>query len=251
MTRVVAILSQKGGVGKTSLVQNLSAELARLGQRILMVDFDPQANLTDGWGLDPGDDRPTIYHVMAGQTEARTARVTMREGLDLLTASLDLAGADPHFAGEIDRYYKLRRAVKQIEDEYDFVFIDCPPALGFYTNSALMAATEILIPLQVQAYAYKALDQLLAIVVKARDLNPTLRLSGIVLTMYDQRNRLTGSVEDAARERFKELVFQTAIPVNVRIAEAPLAGQPVGEVEEQSRGAQAYRALAQEVLQRG
>lgn len=251
MSQVLAIVSQKGGVGKTSLVQNLGAELAVAGQRVLLVDFDPQANLTEGWGIDPAADVATVYHAMLGMVTVQAARITLRERLDLLPASLDLAGADPHFAGELDRYYKLSQTIEPILAEYDFVLIDSPPSLGYFVNSALMAADAVLIPLQVHAYAYKALDQLLAIVGKAAQINKALAVQGIVLTMYDRRNNLTTSVEEAARERFGDLIYQTVIPVNVRIAEAPLDGQPVGEMAADSAGAAAYAALAKEILTNG
>lgn len=250
MTKIIATVSQKGGVGKTSLVQNLGAELARADRDVLLVDFDPQSNLTTGWGLDVLDERATVYDAMLNPKKAQSAVVNLRAHLDLLAASLDLAGADPQFAGELDRHYKLKKALAPIKDRYDYVLIDGPPSLGFFTNSAMMAASEILIPLQVHAYAYKALDQLLPIIEKVREMNSALRLMGLVLTMYDVRNALTDTIERAARQRFGDLVFQTAIPVNIKIAEAPLDGISVAEYEQGSRGAQAYRALAAEVLQR-
>lgn len=247
-TRIIAIISQKGGVGKTSLVQNLGAELAERGQRVLMIDFDPQANLTEGWGIDPWEQRPTIYHAMTGDVPTADARITVRPNLDLLPASLNLAGADPHFAGSIDRHIRLQKALRPVEAEYDFILIDGPPSLGFFVNSALMAANEIIIPLQVHGYAFMALDPLMEIVEAAQGMNEGLRITGVVLTMYDRRNNLSATVAEAARERFETLVYQTVIPINVKIAEAPLVGKPVAEYDSNSTGAVAYRELAKEVL---
>jgi chromosome partitioning protein len=251
MSKIIAIVSQKGGVGKTSLVQNLGAELAKVGQRVLLVDFDPQSNLTIGWGLDPFEERPTIYQALLSPAQVNNAIIHIRPHLDILPASLDLAGADPQFAGDIDRHLKLRKALLPIQDRYQYIIIDGPPSLGFFTSSAMVAATHILIPLQVHAYAYKALDQLLPIVEKVQELNSKLDIMGIVLTMYDRRNALTDSIERTARNRFEKLVLTTTIPINIKIAEAPLDGVSVSEYAPTSTGAKAYQSLAQEVLKRG
>jgi chromosome partitioning protein len=251
MTRIMAVVSQKGGVGKTSLVQNLGAELAAQGKMVLLVDLDPQSNLTTGWGLDPGADRYTIYDAMTDPANAAHSVLELRDRLYLMGANLDLAGAELAFINAIDRNTKLRKALAPIAHHFDIILIDGPPSLGFFTVNALAAATELLIPLQVHPYAYKALDQLLNIVAQVEEINPTLGLGGIVLTMYDQRNSLTSAIEDAARSRFPQLVFDTVIPINVRIAEATLDGISVGEYETGSSGARAYRALAGEVIARG
>ncbi len=250
MTRTIAVVSQKGGVGKTSLVQNVGAELASLGKRVLLIDFDPQSNLTLGWGLDPNADRPTIYQAMLNPPGALSSVVNLRPNLDLIPANLDLAGAELAFINAIDRNNKLRKVLQHLLG-YNFILIDGPPSLGFFTVNALAAVNEALIPLQVQAYAYKALDQLLAIIGQVREINPELWMLGVALTMYDRRNALTGTVEDMARQRLGESVFKTVIPVNVRIAEAPLDGTSVGEYEATSKGAVAYVQLAQEVMERG
>lgn len=251
MTRTFAVVSQKGGVGKTSLVQNLGAELARAGRRILLVDFDPQSNLTTGWGLDPGATPATVYDAMSEPPEADAAILPLRPQLDLIPANLDLAGAELAFINAIDRNTRLRKALQPVASDYDMVLIDGPPSLGFFTVNALAAASEIIIPLQVHPYAYKAVDQLLTIVQQVQEINPDLRLTGIALTMYDRRNSLTAAIEDATRQRFGSLVFETVIPINVRVAEATLDGVSVGEYEETSAGAQAYEALAKEVIERG
>jgi len=251
MVRTVAVVSQKGGVGKTSLVQNLGAELAAAGQRTLLVDFDPQSNLTTGWGVDPGADHPTIYDAMTTPETAPGCVLNLRPRLDLMPANLDLAGAELAFINAIDRNNKLSKALAPVAGAYDVILIDGPPSLGFFTVNALAAADEIIIPLQVHPYAYKAVDQLLTIVDQVGEINPGLRLTGIVLTMHDSRNSLTAAIEDAARQRFDGLVFETVIPINVRIAEATLDGISVGEYEASSKGAEAYRSLAEEALNRG
>ena len=251
MTRIFAVVSQKGGVGKTSLVQNLGAELARAGHRVLLVDFDPQSNLTTGWGLDPGTAPGTVYDAMSEPREARETIVALRPRLDLIPANLDLAGAELAFINAIDRNTRLHKALQPVAADYDMVLVDGPPSLGFFTVNALAAADEIVIPLQVHPYAYKAMDQLLTIVEQVQEINPRLRLTGITLTMYDRRNSLTAAIEDAARQRFGALVFETVVPINVRVAEATLDGISVGEYEGTSAGAQAYEALAKEVIERG
>lgn len=251
MTRILAVVSQKGGVGKTSLVQNLGAELALTGRRVLLVDFDPQSNLTTGWGIDPGQLNHTIYDTMSQPEAAVDGILNLRPNLDLIPASLDLAGAELAFINAIDRNNKLAKALSSIVYAYDYVLIDGPPSLGFFTVNALVAATEFIVPLQVHPYAYKAIDQLLDIVNQVREINANLHLTGIVLTMYDQRNSLTDAIADAARRRFDKLVFQTVIPINVRIPEATLDGLSVGEYEAGSSGARAYRQLAQEVIDNG
>ena len=174
MTRIIAVASQKGGVGKTSLVQNVGAELVHAGRRVLLVDFDPQSNLTEGCGLDPADDRPTVYNAMLDPTQAAACVVELGEGLGLLSANLDLAGAELQFSGAVDRNIKLVEALEPITGDYDYVLIDGPPSLGFFTINALAAADELLIPLQCQVYAFKAIDRLLAIVDQVRKLHPPL-----------------------------------------------------------------------------
>ena len=251
MTRILAIVSQKGGVGKTSLVQNLGAELAAQGQLTLLVDLDPQSNLTTGWGVDPYEERLTIYDAMTDPQQSTKTVLELRPNLYLIPANLDLAGAELAFINAIDRNTKLRKALAPIVHHFDVILIDGPPSLGFFTVNALAAATEILIPLQVHPYAYKALDQLMGIVEQVVEINPSLKLSGIVMTMHDRRNSLTAAIEDAARQRFPDLVFSTVVPINVRIAEATLDGVSVSEYEPSSSGARAYKALATEVIANG
>jgi chromosome partitioning protein len=246
---VYAVASQKGGVGKTSLVQNLGYELALAGKKVLLIDFDPQSNLTMGFGLEPHELEETIYTALVDPDDTKDAIVNIRKNLDLIPASLDLAGAELAFAGAIlDGYSKLSSVMKKIKG-YDMVLIDCPPTLGFFTINALAAATDVLIPLQTHAYAYKAIDQILPIIEQVKErANPKLELSGIVLTMFDVRNNLSIAVAQEARNRFDKLVFENVVPVNVRVAESPLDGKAVAEIDAESRGSVAYRAIAEEVL---
>lgn len=251
MTKILSIVGQKGGIGKTSMVQNLSAELAQLNQRVLTVDFDPQSNLTMGWGIDPDGVAATVYDALSNPESTADAIVEVRPNLDLIPANLDLSAAEMAFVQSMDRNHRLRKALETIADRYDIILIDGPPSLGFFTINAMVAANELLIPLQVHPYAYRALDQLLAIVEQVLEINPQLQPNGIALTMHDRRNSLTAAIEDAARDRFGDLVYDTVIPINVRIPEATLEGVSVGEYEDRSAGAGAYKALAQEVMDRG
>jgi chromosome partitioning protein len=246
MPHVIAVVSHKGGTGKTSLVQNLGVELAKIGQRVLLVDFDPQSTLTIGCGLDPADDRRTIYHAMNHPPDTPEIIISFPT-FDFLPSNLDLAYAEQQFAGAFDRNDKLKDAIQVIADRYSYILMDSPPSLGFFAFNALVAATEVIVPLQCQPYAYKMLHSTLQLVELVKKANPPLRLTAIVLTMYDRRVSLTKSVEDAARRRYGNLIAKTVIPTNISIAEATLDGMPVSEYAPTSAGAQAYRALAQEL----
>jgi len=254
VTRIIAVASQKGGTGKTASALNLGAALAlECAQSVLLVDIDPQANLTMGLGVDPYEANPTIYDVLLHHREGITSaiRPTEVEGLDLVPSTLDLAGAELELAGRFGREWLLRRALADAVDRYDFVLIDTPPSLGLFTQNALVAASEILIPLQVHVYALKALPQLQRVIGIVREQNTSLHVMGVALTMYDRRNRLTEQVETSVRSALGNLVFETTIPVNVRLAESPAAGKPVLLFAPSSPSAVAYRKLAQEVMQRG
>lgn len=247
MTEIIAVVSHKGGVGKTSLVQNLGHELAHRQQRVLLVDLDPQSNLTIGCGLDPGTDRPTIYHAMIEPREAPASVVALPQGIALLPANLDLALAEQRFAGFYDRNDKLKDALAPVQGAYDYILIDSPPNLGFFAFNALTAATHALIPLQCQPYAYRALDNTLQLIQLVQKGNPVLRLKAIVLTMVDRRLTLTRSVENTARNRFGDVVAQSVIPLNIAVAEATLEGASVAQYAPGSAGALAYGALAEEL----
>jgi chromosome partitioning protein len=254
VARVITVASQKGGTGKTASTLNLGAALAmECGQEVLLVDIDPQANLTMGVGVDPYGASPTIYDILHHHKEGITPaiRATEVEGLDLVPSTLDLAGAELELSGRFGREWLLRRALADAVGRYDFVLIDTPPSLGLFTQNALVAASEILIPLQVHVYSLKALPQLQRVVELVREQNTALHVMGIVLTMYDRRNRLTEQVETSVRSALGDLVFETVIPVNVRLAESPAVGKPVLLFAPDAPSAVAYRQLAQEVMQRG
>ncbi|MEM7537138.1 MAG: ParA family protein [Chloroflexota bacterium] len=245
MKEVIATVSHKGGTGKTSLTENLAYELST--ERVLLVDLDPQSNLTVGCGVDPSTDHQTIFHAMHDPTITSEA-ITSLEHFDILPANLDLALAEQQFAGHYDRNDKLRDVITQVQDDYDYILIDSPPSLGFFAFNALTAATYAMVTLQCQPYAFHALDSTLQLIEMVKKGNPNLQLKAVVLTMYDRRLSLTKSVENAARERFGELVPQTVIPVNVSVAEATLDGVPVSLYAPRSTGATAYRDLAQEIF---
>lgn len=250
MTRIIAIVSQKGGVGKTATAQNLGWELAQSGQRTLLIDFDPQSNLTSGFGINLTEPRLTVYDAMREPDKANQCVEHLADHLDLLPANLDLAGAELQLGNLMfaERNSWLRGALKPLVDQYDFVLIDAPPSLGFYTTNALYAANETLIPLQCEYLAFMAMEQLFWIIGEIQKRHPALKKHRIVLTMRDGRINLSKDLEEEARETFADMVYQTAIPENVSIKEAPVFGQAVGLYRKNSSGAKAYRQLAKEVL---
>ena len=247
MSRIIATISLKGGSGKTSLVQNVGYELSQMGQRCLLLDLDQQANLTIGFGIDPAQGRPPIYQAMEAPTQAFDLVQPIGDNLDILTANLELAEAEIRYATAVDRNFKVKTIIEAVQGHYEYIWIDCPPGLDFASVNALTAATEAIIPLQCHFYAYRMIDPVLAIIEKAKSINPGLRLSHIVPTMYDGRNSLSTGVVDAARERFGDLVTQAMIPINVRIADAPMYGLPVAKHAPRSKGAFAYQELAKEI----
>lgn len=247
MTRIIAAVSLKGGSGKTSLVQNVGYEFSRMGTRVLMLDLDQQANLTIGCGVDPQTDKPPIYRALEAPERAPSLTVSVQDNLDLLGSNLELAEAEIRYAQAVDRNAKVKAVCRAVESRYDVIWIDCPPGLDFYTVNALTAATEAIIPLQCHFYAYRMIDPILQMIESAKAVNPTLTLSHIVPCLSDSRNSLSTGVVDAARARFGELITETMLPINVRIADAPMHGLPVALHEPQSTGAQAYKKLAEEI----
>ncbi|MHB1566160.1 MAG: ParA family protein [Acidiferrobacter sp.] len=251
MTRIVAVANQKGGVGKTTTSINLAASLGRHGQRVLLVDLDPQGNATMGSGLPAPHAGPTLYEVLLAEARADEARVTLACGYDLLAGSANLAGAEIELVGTVRREQRLTVALAAIAADYDFIYIDCPPALNLLTINALVAAQAVMIPMQCEYYALEGLTALLGTVRRVREsLNPSLTIDGLLRTMFDPRNGLAIEVSEQLTRHFGDKLFQTIIPRNVRLAEAPSYGKPVIDYDGQSKGAQAYLALAAEVLAR-
>lgn len=251
-SRVVALSNQKGGVGKTTTAINLSAALAARGQRVLLVDMDPQGNASSGLGCPRTSATMGIYDVLMQYREIDSVRVpTSVDNLELIPATRDLAGAAIELAEEKNRERRLRRALNQVRDGYDWVFIDCPPTLNLLTVNALVAADSVLIPLQAEYYAMEGLGELLRTISAVRkSLNPDLQREGILITMTDPRTNLCRDVEQQARQLFHDEVFQAVIPRNVRLGEAPSHGQAIVHYDPTSTGARAHLALADELMSR-
>ena len=252
MGHIYAIANQKGGVGKTTTAINLCAALAALGRRVLLVDMDPQGNATSGIGLDKATLSPSVYEALTGEALAADALVRdHRPGLDVLPAALSLAGAEVELVAMPQRERRLAHALRPLAPEYDQVIIDCPPSLGLLTVCALTAAQRVLVPVQCEYLALEGLTQLMrSIALVRQSLNPRLRIAGVLLTMYDARTNLSAQVVDEVRRHFPQVVYNTIVPRSVRLSEAPSYGQSILEYDRSSRGAVAYRALAEELLAR-
>lgn len=250
MARRISIVNQKGGVGKTTTSINLSAALAEQGQRVLLVDMDAQGNATSGLGTDTGSIENAVYHVLMGACSARDAIMPSAfTGLDILPATVDLAGATVDLVPVEDREYQLRTALDAVNDDYDYILIDCPPSLGVLTINGIVASDEIIIPVQAEYYALEGLGQLLRTIDLIREhLHDELHILGAVMTMFDRRNKLSQAVFQDIYKHFPDTVFRTIIPRNVRLAEAPSFGKPITEYDGGSTGARAYDKLAREVM---
>ncbi len=249
LPEVIAIANQKGGVGKTTTAVNLGAALAEAGYRLLVVDLDPQGNATTGLGLNPRDVSGSIYDVMLNDMPLEDCvEPTSLKNLFVAPATIDLAGAEIELVAQMSREQRLKRAIESVKDQYDLVLIDCPPSLGLLTVNGLAAADDVIVPIQCEYYALEGLGQLLRNVALVHaNLNPSLEVRGIVLTMYDARTKLADQVEAEVREYFGPRVYRTVVPRTVRLSEAPSFGQPIIVFDSTSRGARAYRELAKEV----
>jgi chromosome partitioning protein len=251
MGKVLAITNQKGGVGKTTTSINLAASLVKTRRRVLLVDIDPQGNATMGSGINKESLEASTYEVLIGTATVEVARVTTESGYDLVPANSRLSGAEVELIELERRERRLRSALDTVRSEYDFILIDCPPALNLLTVNALVAAQSVLIPMQCEYYALEGLTALLNTIRKVREtLNPQLQIEGLLRTMFDPRNNLDNEVSAQLKEHFGDKLFRTIIPRNIRLAEAPSHGKPVIAYDMQSKGAQAYLALAGEMLRR-
>ena len=250
MAKTVAIANQKGGVGKTTTAVNLSACVAQLGKRVLAIDIDPQGNMTSGLGVDKDSVAASIYDLLINRTDAREAIIgTQIDGLDLIPANIELAGAEVELVSMMAREQVLKRALYAVQNDYDYVFIDCPPSLGLLTLNSLTAANTLMVPIQCEYYALEGLSQLMSTVRQVKRLyNPMIEIEGVLLTMYDGRLNLTQQVVDEVKRFFPRKVYSSVIPRNVRLSEAPSFGQPVMYYDRSSKGTSAYNDFADEFL---
>lgn len=252
MNKVLAITNQKGGVGKTTTSVNLAAALAEQGMRVLLVDLDPQGNATMGSGIDKKDLAVTAYEVLTGQAQTDEALQHSDAGhYDLLPSNADLTAAEVEMLSMMMKEHRLKHALKKVRDRYDYILIDCPPSLNMLTVNALTAAEGVLIPMQCEYYALEGISGLIKTIQDIQgSLNPGLKIEGVVRTMYDPRNSLTNEVSSQLSTFFGAGLYEAVIPRNVRLAEAPSFGEPIIKYDPESRGAQSYRELAQEMLRR-
>ena len=251
MAKTIVFVNQKGGVGKTTSAINIGAYIALAGKKVLLVDFDSQGNMSSGVGV--SQDKPTIYELLAGQVDAKDAvKHTGIENLDAISASLDLSGAAIELVDQENREFFLKNALEPLRASYDYIMIDCPPSLGILTLNGLAAADTVLVPMQCEYFALEGITLLLQTVEKVqKEINPSLTIGGIFFTMYDSRTRLAQDVVMQVKSYFKEVVFNTIIPRNVRLSEAPSHGLPICKYDPSCVGALSYQKLAEEVIRRG
>lgn len=253
MGRTIAIANQKGGVGKTTTTINLSACLSEAGQKVLVVDFDPQGNATSGFGLEKGSIENTVYQMLIGETDAKESiERNVQNNLDILPSDVNLAGAEIELLELDNKESLLKESLKSIKNQYDFIIIDCPPSLNLLTINALTAADTVIVPIQCEYYALEGLSQILKTInLVKRKLNRKLELEGVVFTMYDARTNLSLEVVESVKNSLNQNIYKTIIPRNVRLAEAPSHGMSINLYDSRSSGAESYRLLAAEVISRG
>ena len=252
MSRIIAIANQKGGVGKTTTAVNLSACLAEAGKKVLIIDADPQGNTTSGLGLEKNNVEKTIYEILLDESSIEDTIVgTCVDGLFIIPSNINLSGAEIELIGRDKREYILTEAVGKIKNEYEFIIIDCPPSLNLITINALTASDTVLVPIQCEYFALEGLEQLLHTIglVKKR-LNPSLEMEGVVFTMYDARTNLSMEVVEEVKKDLGDNIYKTIIPRNVRLGEAPSHGLPITMYDSRSKGAESYRLLAEEVIEK-
>ena len=253
MGRVIAIANQKGGVGKTTTAINLSAALAEAGKKVLTIDIDPQGNTSSGLGIDKNALKSTVYELLIGDaTLYESIQRNVLDNLSVLPSNVELAGAEIELIGIDEKEFILKKYVDIIRDDYDFILIDCPPSLNTLTVNAMTTADTVLVPIQCEYYALEGLSQLIHTINLVRKrLNPNLEIEGVVFTMFDARTNLSLQVVENVKQNLKQNIYKTIIPRNVRLAEAPSHGLPITSYDSKSAGAEGYRALAREVIERG
>ncbi len=252
MTHIISIVNQKGGVGKTTTTVNLCAYIAKKRKKVLMIDLDPQGNATSGFGIDKGTLENTIYDVLVNETPMKEAIVqSSAKNVDVCPTNINLAGAEIELVSVMSREQILKNAISEVSDNYDYIFIDCPPSLGILTINALTAPNGVIVPIQGEYYALEGLTQLIDTVnLIKKKLNPEIGITGVILTMFDKRNTLTRQVKEEVIKYFGDKVFKTEIPRNVKLAEAPSHGLAICDYDPASKGAKSYEMLATELVKR-
>ena len=253
MGRTIVIANQKGGVGKTTTAINLSASLAELGKKVLVVDMDPQGNTTSGLGVDKDSEKNTVYELLLGESDIESCiKKEIFPDLSIIPSNVNLAGAEIELIGVDDKEYLLKNALDKVKEDFDYILIDCPPSLNMLTINSMCAGNTVLVPIQCEYYALEGLSQLIHTIDLVKDrLNSDLEIEGVVFTMYDARTNLSLQVVENVKNNLNQNIYKSIIPRNVRLAEAPSYGLPITEYDSKSAGAESYRLLAEEVVHRG